>query len=199
MKIITVPHPTLRQSAQPIISVDKKLRQLLQDLGETLIRKDNPRGVGLAAPQVNESWRLFATLLPPSGRRGDGQPQLRLFLNPRIVDTSPQLTFGENPDEPILEGCLSIPEIYGPVPRYQWVELSYDQVEGDQLVTHQQRFTEYAARVIQHEYDHLDGRLFIDYAVEYDLPLYRENGKKMDEMSSQMVKAFHHQSLIEKK
>ncbi|MBW7955812.1 peptide deformylase [Patescibacteria group bacterium] len=195
MKIITIPHSTLRQVAQPVTTVDKKLLSFIEELGNTLLKKDNPKGVGLAAPQVNEAQRLFATLLPLSGKRGDGEPVLRVFINPVFTDVSEELTFGENPEEPILEGCLSIPEIYGPVPRHQWVEVAYEELVGTELRPGKERFEAYAARVMQHEYDHLDGRLFIDYSAELDLPLYKERGKKMDEMSSDMVKAFYHQSL----
>lgn len=195
MKIITVPHKTLRQVAQPVSTVDKKFLGFLEQLGDTLAKKDNPKGVGLAAPQVDESWRVFTTLLPVSGNRNDGEPVLRYFLNPTFLEVSQELTFGDNPDEPILEGCLSIPEIYGPVPRHQWVVAEFDELVGTELKTRQERFEGYAARVMQHEYDHLEGRLFIDYSAELDLPLYKEKGKKMDEMSSEMVKAFYYQSL----
>lgn len=198
MKIITIPHQTLRQVAQPVTSIDKKFLNFMDQLGDTLAKKDNPKGVGLAAPQVNESWRVFTTLLPLSGIRGEGEPLLRYFINPNITLASEELTFGDNPDEPILEGCLSIPEIYGPVPRHQWIEVEFSELIGTELHTHTEKFEGYAARVMQHEYDHLEGRLFIDYSAELDLPLYREKGKKMDEMSSDMVKAFYYQSLIQK-
>lgn len=195
MKIITIPHNTLRQVALPVTTVDKKLLMFLDQLGDTLWKKDNPRGVGLAAPQVNESLRVFTTLLPESGVRGEGEPLLRFFINPTMEDVSEELTFGENPDEPILEGCLSIPSIYGPVPRHQTVKVAFSELIENELRTKTETFSGYAARVMQHEYDHLDGRLFVDYSAEFDLPLYKENGKKMDEMSSEMVKAFYYQSL----
>lgn len=195
MKIITIPHNTLRQVALPVTTVDKKLLMFLDQLGDTLWKKDNPRGVGLAAPQVNESLRVFTTLLPESGIRGEGEPQLRFFINPTMEDVSEEMTFGDNPDEPILEGCLSIPSIYGPVPRHQNIKVSFSELIENELQTKSETFSGYAARVMQHEYDHLDGRLFVDYSAEFDLPLYKENGKKMDEMSSEMVKAFYYQSL----
>lgn len=198
MKIITIPHSTLRQVAVPVTSVDKKLFSFLDQLGDTLWKKDNPRGVGLAAPQVNESLRVFTTLLPESGIRGEGDPLLRFFINPVMKDVSDELTFGENPEEPILEGCLSIPSIYGPVPRHQVIRVEFAELVGTELQTRIEQFEGYAARVMQHEYDHLDGKLFIDYSAELDLPLYKENGKKMDEMSSEMVQAFYYQSLTDR-
>jgi peptide deformylase len=199
VKIITVPHPTLRTPAQEVTKVDNKLKQFLSRLGTTLADTKNPRGVGLAAPQVDKKWRIFATHLEPSE---DQPPQLRTFINPRILDHSDNLTFGPDPKEPRLEGCLSIPGIYGPVPRWQWVELAYYEVDdaagssaieennpsGESqlanLIEQRGHFEDFAARVIQHEYDHLEGVLFTDYVIEHDLPLYQENKqtKQLDEI-----------------
>ena len=198
MKIITVPHQTLRQIADPIEKIDKKTLSFLNGLGDTLVKKDNPRGVGLAGPQVDQLWRAFAIYLPESGNRDDSDPVLRTVVNPRYTKKSEVLTFGPNPEEPILEGCLSIPGIYGPVPRHEWIELEFEELAGVELKTKKERFTAFAARVVQHEYDHLDGVLFIDYTVEYDLPLYKEKGKNMEEMSPEMIQAFHHQTLAHK-
>lgn len=197
MKIITVPHPTLRQTADPIEKLDKKILSFLSQLGDTLVKKDNPKGVGLAGPQVDQLWRAFAIYLPTSGNRDDEDPILRLIINPRITQKSESLTFGPNPEEPILEGCLSIPGIYGPVPRHEWIELEFEELIDAEFVTKKERFAAFAARVVQHEYDHLDGVLFIDYAVEYDLPLYQEKGKNMEEMSQEMIQAFYHQTLTQ--
>ncbi len=195
MKIVTVPHPSLRRVAKPFATVDKKSLTFLREFGKTLVKKENPRGVGLAAPQVDMSWRVFATYLPESGKREDANPILRLFLNPKFTDLSEKLTFGPNSEEPILEGCLSIPEIYGPVPRYEWVEVEFQEIQGSELIQRRQRFADFFARVVQHEYDHLEGRLFIDYIAKLDLPLYKERGEKMSEMSAEMVKAFYQQSV----
>lgn len=195
MKIITVPHTTLRQVATPITTIDKKMISFLDQLGNTLVKKENPKGVGLAAPQVDQLYRVFATYLPLSGNRGDADPILRKVINPVISDASSTLTFGPNPEEPILEGCLSIPGIYGPVPRHEWIEVEFEELEGTTLKKKKERFNAFAARVMQHEYDHLEGKLFIDYTVELNLPLYKEHGKDLEEMSDEMIHAFHHQSL----
>ena len=195
MKIITVPHNTLRQVATPITTIDKKMLSFLDQLGSTLVNKKNPQGVGLAAPQVDQLYRVFTTYLPRSENREDASPLLRTFINPVISDTSSTLTFGPNPKEPILEGCLSVPGIYGPVPRHDWIEVEFDELEETTLRKKKERFNAFAARVMQHEFDHLDGRLFIDYTVELNLPLYKERGKDMEELSDEMIHAFHHQSL----
>lgn len=183
MKIITVPHPTLRSTASPVTLVDKKLIELIHDLEETLLETNNPKGVGLAAPQVDKLKRIFALNIAEDNR------ELRSVINPVIVKHSTEVTFGPEKDEPILEGCLSIPGIYGPVPRWQWVELEYAVLEGTDLVPKQERFEDYGARVVQHELDHLDGVLFTDYSIKYDLPLYKEKrrGKKMEEIDKSLL------------
>jgi peptide deformylase len=80
----------------------------------------------------------------------------------------------------MLEGCLSMPGLYGPVPRWSWIEIEFeDFVSPTSLALKSQklRFEDFAARVVQHEADHLDGVLFTDYANDYDLPVYQENHK----------------------
>lgn len=184
MKIITIPHPTLREQSVLVTRVDKKLIDLVAGLEETLLETRKPKGVGLAAPQVDRLKRIFSMNLEPDNR------QLRSFINPVIVNHSKEKTFGEDEKDPILEGCLSIPGIYGPVPRWQWVDLEYQVIKDDKLITKEERFEEYGARVAQHELDHLDGILFIDYSLELDLPLYQEieGRKKMEEVDKSVFK-----------
>lgn len=183
MKIITVPHPTLRSVASAVTLVDKKLFKFIKDLEETLLETRNPKGVGLAAPQVDKLKRIFAINLAEDNR------ELRSIINPVILEHSTELTYGPEKDEPYLEGCLSIPGIYGPIPRWEWVELSYEVVNNNELVKKQERFEDYGARVIQHELDHLEGVLFTDYSLKYDLPLYKEkrSGKKMEEIDKSLL------------
>lgn len=180
MKIITIPHPTLRKKAQKVEVVDAKLIELVTNLENTLDQHQNPPGVGLAAPQVNRLVRIFATKLPPGDEIGEpGQRpkgKIRHFINPRLAKTCQQKkVLGVEPNEPDLEGCLSMPGLYGPVPRHHWVELEFQTLEGDKLVKQKERFSGFKARVVQHELDHLNGILFTDYALENDLPVYRQN------------------------
>lgn len=189
MKIISVPHPSLRQEAKPVKRVDQKLTRLVTALGDTLAKKKNPPGVGLAAPQVDRLWRVIATYLPPSGSDQEA-PVIQVYINPEIVKHCRRsLTFGPDPEQPILEGCLSIPNLYGPVPRYRWVDVEYQVLSGDQLVNHKQRFAEFAGRVIQHEIDHLNGILFTDYLLKYDLPAYQgaSRTEKLTELADRRV------------
>lgn len=195
MKIISVPHQTLRDVAQPIVQADKKTEELIQHLSETLQQTQNPKGVGLAAPQINISKRAFATHLPVDFDAEDEdelQLEMRVYLNPEIVDHSEALILGPNPKKPILEGCLSIPTLYGPVPRWAEIKLQYQEIENGELVTYEEVFYEYAARVVQHELDHLNGILFTDYSLKYDLPVYQSkaDSDKMTEVDKDLLQAF---------
>jgi len=177
MKIITVPHPTLRQKAEPIAKIDKKTIGWLKDMGQTLKNKKNPSGVGLSAPQVDYRKRAFATYLPTDLRDEKAPPILCYFINPVVIDHSNDITLGPDKDQPILEGCLSIPDLWGPVPRWPWIEIEYQTFdEQGEVITQRKRFENFAGRVIQHEYDHLEGVLFTDYSLRFDLPVY--TGKK---------------------
>ena len=198
MKIVTIPHPSLRTPASPVTLVDKKLKNFVVELQQILAEKDHPKGVGLAAPQVDVKWRIFATQLSASSDQdAENDYQLRAFINPEIVDHSTHQIYGPNPDDTTLEGCLSIPGIYGPVPRWEKITLRYDEIVGDELQERIAEFRDFAARVIQHEHDHLNGILFIDYVAEYGLPLYQEHPrtKKLIEITQEMVSALLQKSL----
>jgi peptide deformylase len=178
MKIITIPHPTLRQTANKVTDFSADLRQFIAQLQQTLKKTDNPRGVGLAAPQVDQLLRIFATQI-------EEDPKLdpQVFINPRLVKHGDKHTFGPDPENPRLEGCLSMPSLYGAVPRWEWVEVEYQTYLGKQLVEKKDRFDGFHARVVQHEIDHLNGILFTDYSLQYDLPVYREIKKDLVEIT----------------
>jgi peptide deformylase len=148
----------------------------------------NPRGVGLSAPQLGKNWNLFVTWLNADPDK-DATPQdLRVFINPKITNVSQQVTFGEDKDDPILEGCLSIPQLYGPVPRHEWIEIRYDTLENDDIRQKEERFESFMARVVQHEYDHLEGVLFTDYSLKYELPVYEHRGKSMVPINLNLIR-----------
>lgn len=175
MKIISVPHPVLRQISQPVTLEIKHLRRLLDDVGHTLM--NNNIGVGLAAPQIGYSYRFLATKLPSE----KNQPQLKYYLNPIIVAHSQEKTLrSRNDKNDDYEGCLSIPKVYAPVYRYTWLELTYQELSRGELIMKQTRLEGYPARVLQHELDHLDGILFTDRALADNLPLYYQSGKRED-------------------
>lgn len=168
MKIVTVPDPILRKTSQPITTIDKKIRTFIAELGQTLTNSKQP-GVGISAIQVGVPKRVFVTHLPkdkslPMKHWRDDNLELIIYINPTITATSKKVTLGGSQSHPMLEGCLSIPHIWGPVYRYEWVKVNYQTLTSQGKVIDQtKRFNGFAARVIQHENDHLDGILFTDY------------------------------------
>jgi peptide deformylase len=154
LKVARMGHPVLRARAQPIDPNDIKsprIQQLIDDMFATM---NEYHGVGLAAPQVHESVRLFVAGFPSKGRDHEDDshvPQMAL-INPEITPLSAEI------DED-WEGCLSIPEIRGRVPRPREIEVKAYDRRGRRISIHARGFT---ARVIQHETDHLDGVLFFD-------------------------------------
>lgn len=192
LKIITVPNPNLRLTAKKIPKLDSKATQFALDLVDTLVNHDPP-GIGLAAPQVDKLWRVFVTNLPKDQLLPDkwssAKMQQTIFINPVITDVSPKKTLSAAGKKVFLEGCLSIPNIWGPVYRHQWIELEYtslatppewpDGLSGG-VTKIRQRFTDLHARIIQHEYDHLDGILFTDHSLADNLPLSFDTGDKLE-------------------
>lgn len=178
LEIITVPNPILRKKSTPIEDIDKKLLSFFENLGETLIHKSNPPGVGISAVQVGKPIRAFYTLLPKDYKDGDDfkNPILQLYINPSLSKVSEEMTIGKNKRSPIVEGCLSIPLIYGAVPRHEWVEITYQQLNREtlKLTEKTEQLFGFTARVIQHEYDHLEGTLFTDHNQKEALPLFFE-------------------------
>jgi peptide deformylase len=188
-KLTLVPSEILRAKSTDVVC-DRKLTGFIKDLSETLYKHENPKGVGLSAPQIGKNWNVFVTLLSPNLDEESSLKDLRVFINPVVIGVSNEITLGEDEEEPILEGCLSIPSIYGPVPRHEWVELEYDVINGDGFQKQQEKFTGFFARVVQHEYDHLRGVLFTDYSLKHDLPIYEHRGKKMIEIDKSFIKTY---------
>ncbi len=150
MKILKLGHPNLQKIARPIAKIDREIQTLIDRLLVT-IQQEN--GVGIAAPQVSRSFRLFIVASRPNPRYPDA-PKMEptAIINPKIIATSAEKVFG-------WEGCLSVPEIRGWVPRHQTIEVEYLDRNGHLC---QSQFTDFVARIFQHEYDHLDGILFPD-------------------------------------
>jgi len=173
MQIITIPHPTLRQKAETITKVDRKLVSFVENLAKTLASARNPRGVGLAANQVDRKLAVFATALPLDQEK---HALPRIYINPQINDRSDSTILGSFPGdkEPFDEGCLSMPRLYGPVPRHAWIKLTFAEILNSELVIKEEFFENVAARVIQHEYDHLQGVLFTDHSLKHGLPVFKE-------------------------
>ncbi len=143
--------PVLRKKTTNIDQNYEGLSSLINDMFETMYNAD---GVGLAAPQIGLTIRLFVVDLSPMGEE---EPQLKdfkkVFINARISEKS-----GE--EELMEEGCLSIPGIHEKVMRKNHIRIQYF---DENWVEHDEEYTGYPARVLQHEYDHLDGVMFVDH------------------------------------
>jgi peptide deformylase len=150
MPIVAYGHPTLRKKAEDITKDYPGLQQLIADMFETMYVSN---GVGLAAPQVNRSIRLIVMDATPYADEFPGETNLkRVFINAKIVEeTGEEWSFNE--------GCLSIPEIREDVMRRSELRMQY---YDENFEFHDERITGVLARVIQHEYDHLEGILFVD-------------------------------------
>lgn len=160
--IVHVPHSVLTSQAQTVTSFDKELKKLISDMKESLVATRNPKGVGLAAPQVGVSLRVFVT-------RPKETDSIRVFINPEIIKKT-GLTDGVPERENKLEGCLSIPKIWGKVKRAKSITLSYDDERG---TNHEERFTGFLATIIQHETDHVNGILYTQRVLEQKGKLYQ--------------------------
>jgi peptide deformylase len=143
--------PVLRQAAEPVGPDYPDFADFLANMWETMYFAD---GVGLAAPQVGQSIRIFVI---DASAGADEDPALKdfkkAFINPQIIETS-------GTQVSIEEGCLSLPEIRENIGRPDTVRIRY---QDENFEFHDETWSGFAARVIQHEYDHLEGKLFIDY------------------------------------
>ncbi len=176
LPIVAYGSPILRKVAQDIDEDYPQLDKLIEDMWDTLY---NSNGVGLAAPQINKDIRLFLVdTLQIFEDDEDGEyshypdkPGYKgVFINAHIKELGGK-------DWSYNEGCLSIPKVREDVMRKETVTLEY---MDEKFVAHTQTFTGVTARVILHEYDHLEGKLFIDYMKPLKKTLIR---RKLDDIS----------------
>ena len=145
--ILIHPDPRLKTVADPVASITDEIRRLADDMLETMY--DAP-GIGLAAPQIGQMSRL---LVMDATKEDEGAPRPMVLVNPTVTWASEARSIYE-------EGCLSIPEQFAEVERPAEVEVQWLGLDGK---THGERFEGLWATCVQHEIDHLDGKLFIDY------------------------------------
>ena len=198
--IVQVPDPVLRQTARSVASLDSRVLNIINYMKKVLITAKNPVGVGLAAPQIGISLRIFITRPKP-----DDIPQV--FINPEIIKYSQrrQLPHGKSGT---YEGCLSLPGHYSPITRAMSVTVKYQTLhsitphpplttkaraesenlrggaegEGD-IIEKTSVFSGFPAHIIQHEMDHLNGILFIDRVLEQNPKLYKAEGDTWHEVT----------------
>jgi len=136
----------LRRKTREIPEIGDSIREIVSNMFETMYAAE---GIGLAAPQVGKSIRLFVVDLNPI----DNSENKRVFINPTIYE------YGNEEDE-FEEGCLSLPTIREIVTRPTRIKMRYQNLEGEHF---DEEIDDFLARVIQHEYDHLEKTLFVDH------------------------------------
>lgn len=178
-KVIDVKDPTLRQKSKVVGKIDKKIKGLVNDMLETLRVQKDPEGVGLAAPQIGKNLKIF--VMDYNGKK-------RVVINPEVLQIKEKTKTEtkslkskkkKRKSKKILEGCLSLPNYYGPIKRPQSIKISYQDLEGKRTV---EEFSGFFAQIVQHEMDHLNGVLFIDRILEQKAPLYKFSGDEWEEV-----------------
>ncbi|MDH3513498.1 MAG: peptide deformylase [Gammaproteobacteria bacterium] len=141
--ILHYPDPRLRRQARPVLQVDDAIRRLVDDMAETMYQAP---GIGLAAVQIDELWRIIVIDISPT------RDELQVFINPEILSRE-----GE---QELEEGCLSVPGIYEPVKRAQRIRARALNRDGQVFEILAE---DLLATCLQHEIDHLDGKVFVDH------------------------------------
>jgi peptide deformylase len=143
LPILHYPDPRLHKIASPVAAVDDRIRKLVRDMGETMYAAP---GIGLAASQVDVHERVIVIDI------SDARDDLQAFINPEILESR-----GGAETE---EGCLSVPGVYDKVRRAEWVRVRALNVAGEPFTLETEGLL---AVCIQHEIDHLDGKVFVEY------------------------------------
>jgi len=193
LKIVTVPNTILSSPTIPVTEIDSNIKKIVADMEKVLIAQDDPPGVGLAANQVGLDLSIF--LVKPTEKS-----KTKIFINPKIIKIvesvesvksvksvtgstdSTDLTDStkKKRNKVKLEGCLSIPRIWGPVKRAEKVLLKYQDISGKK---YEKWFSGFEATIIQHEVDHLNGVVFTQRSVEQKGQLYREENDELVKIS----------------
>ncbi|MGB9637302.1 MAG: peptide deformylase [Microgenomates group bacterium] len=171
-KIITVPNPLLRQKSEPVNNL-KEANKIIDELKETLVKKEGSvAGVGLAAVQIGIPKKVFLAYSKASKK-------FLSFINPEIIWYSKKQTNTLRDNENRFEGCLSVPNKWSVIRRARKIKVVYQTQTGQKIT---RTFSDQLATIIQHEYDHLNGILFIDRAIEQGAKIYElvkdEEGKE---------------------
>lgn len=193
--LITTPNPILADTAAPVKKFDSKLHEIIRNMEETLLATDDPKGVGLAAPQVGIPLRIFQMRPQENG-------PVTTYINPVVEQISQELNddirqserlakakaTGKIPapkGKKMLEGCLSIPNIWGYVSRSKEVKLSWQDETGKKRT---KVFKGFSAVIVQHELDHLNGVLFTKHVIEQGEKLYKSHKNEEGEDEFEEIK-----------
>lgn len=164
LNILEYPDPRLKTVAEEVKSFDSELEKLVEEMTETMY---SANGIGLAATQVNVHKRLLVLDI------SEDQDQLRVYINPQILSQS-----GEQNHE---EGCLSVPGIYASVKRAENITVKAQDTDGK---TFEEQLEGLHAVCVQHEMDHLIGRLFVDYLSPLKRNMVRKKLKKQRKVAA---------------
>src|SRR6201747_1042004 len=170
-EIIILPDKQLRLVSKTVEKVTAEIRKLADDMLETMY--DAP-GIGLAAIQVAQPLRLITMDLAKRDEDGEATPRPRVFINPEIIAKSEELSIYE-------EGCLSIPEYYEEVERPARVRVRFTDLDGK---VHEEDADGLFATCIQHEIDHLNGVLFVDYLSKLKREMVMKKFKKAAKLAA---------------
>lgn len=174
MEILLYPHPVLRWKSSPVTRITPQLKRWVQEMFELMYAAN---GIGLAANQVGLPFRFF--VMNPTGDPAEKSEEL-VLINPEItIPRDPEPAEGE-------EGCLSLPEVFGPVTRPKHVIVEGYDLAGQSVGY---RLLDLPARVAQHETDHLDGILFFDRMIEEQRKLLRPRLAEFEERFRQRREA----------
>lgn len=168
LQVAQLGNPILRQKAKKVVDVgSSEVQELIGNMIETCMDVD---GVGIAAPQVYQPFRVFIVASHPNPRYPKA-PEMEptAMINPKMVSKSKET-------EKDWEGCLSVPGIRGLVPRHKSIEVEYTDLKNKKV---RRKFSGFVARVFQHEYDHIEGVMFVDRADSRDLISDKEYQKLM--------------------
>lgn len=179
-KIITTPNPILRQKAYEIVNVDKKVVQIIRDLQDTLVAAENPKGIGLSAPQIGISKKVLVLKF---------QGKILAVVNPEIIFASKETLNEILPKaqrfiskaceaDRFMEGCLSVPGYWGYVNRPYKIKTKFQDLQG---IWQEMEFEGKEASLFQHEFDHLEGVLFVDRIFQQKGKVYKIEKNERDE------------------
>jgi len=173
--ILKYPNKILRQTAKTVTAFDSSLKKLADELLNTVVpdprepaspSQGGPLGVGLAANQIGQLWRVFVVMFPSK--------KIEVIINPQILKSSRKMLSSLPKKDRFLEGCLSFPGWYGFVDRPAKIKASYQTLAG---LTKTIRLASPYSIYFQHETDHLDGILFIDYLKKSKGQLFFGSGR----------------------
>lgn len=163
LKILHYPDPRLRRVAEPVATFDPALRTLVTDMAETMYQAP---GIGLAAIQVDVPKRVIVIDL------SETHDALQVFINPKILE--------KDGKQVMEEGCLSVPGVFEPVERAEHIRLEAYDPDGKRFELHAEGLL---AVCIQHEIDHLDGKVFVDYLSRLKQSRIRKKLQKQERLA----------------